>query len=148
MAHASARLRGNTAQTIKYFCAAGGVMVFYLTLYSVGVLVGVHYFVSILFAQVAAISIAFPLYRNVVFASKGKVLADFAKFLSVWATGALAGLLATPLLVEVWGVEPITAQVVSVVVVGVGSFLAHKFFSFRNGASANRDRAQDKDEKL
>lgn len=148
MTHVSTRLGKNAAQTIKYFAVAGGVMVFYLALYSAGVLVGLHYFISILLAQMIAISVAFPLYRNVVFLSTGKVLRDFVKFLSVWASGALAGLVATPLLVEVWGVGPIIAQVASVVVVGAGSFLAHKFFSFRVQSSTNSDGSQDKDEEL
>lgn len=131
MTHVTTRFLRSAAHTIKYFVVAGGVMVLYLGLYSAGVLMGIHYFGSILIAQVVTIAVAFPLYRNVVFASTGRVLPDFVKFLSVWATGALAGIVATPVFVEVLGINPIVAQAAAVVIVGIGSYLAHKFFSFR-----------------
>ena len=68
----------------------------------------------------------------------GGLWGDFARFLSVWMGGAIAGLLVTPLLVEVFHVWPFAAQIVAVAVVSVLSFLAHRVFSFRLGPNGGR----------
>lgn len=148
MTRVTAKLAKPMAQPVRYLAVAGGVILLYLGLYSGGVLLGVHYFFSILIAQFITISVAFPLYRTVVFDSTGRILTDFVRFLSVWTTGAIAGIVATPLLVEVARIDPITAQVMAVVVVGVGSFLAHKFFSFRGRGGSPTSPSPDKGKKL
>lgn len=133
------------AQTIRYFITAGSVMVLYLGVYTVSVLLGMQYMLAILGAQIVAIGVAFPLYRTFVFKSKGRVTTDFLKFLSVWATGAVAGVVVTPILVEFVKIEPILAQLIAIVLVGVGSFLAHKFFSFSQRAASSGDFAETRD---
>jgi putative flippase GtrA len=71
-----------------------------------------------------------------VFRSHGRVLGDFWRFLSVWSGGLVASFLGTPFLVELFGMPPLAAQIVAVVVVALGSYLGHKFFSFRHRDSA------------
>lgn len=116
---------------IRYLIVAGCVAVGYLTLLAGGLAVGWHYMIAISVAQVITIACAFPAYRNFVFESQQSVRLDFVRFLSVWSTGAIAGFLATPLLVEAVGLHPLTAQVIAIVVVAVGSYLGHRFVSFR-----------------
>lgn len=128
----TARLRGSIFQLVRYFGVAGSLALFYLAAYALGLALGWHYFVAILVAQVVAIMVAFPVYRVFVFRSKGPIAIDFVRFLSVWATGAIAGIIVTPLLVELIGIDPLWAQIVAVLLVSVGSFLAHRFFSFRS----------------
>jgi putative flippase GtrA len=89
-----------------------------------------HYFIAILSAQVVTIAGAFPVYRRLVFRSTGGVWADFMRFLLVWSSGAISGIVLTPLLVEVLRWHPLVAQVVAIAVIAAGSFLAHRFFTF------------------
>lgn len=121
------------AQVARYLAVAGSMAMLYLGVFAVGLWAGWFYFTAILVAQVITILIAFPLYRALVFRSHGRLRSDFVRFLSVWLTGAIAGIVATPLLVELVHLNPLVAQIISVAVVSVGSFLAHRFFSFRHG---------------
>lgn len=117
---------------LRYLVVAGCTSLGYVGLVALGLWIGWHYMVAILVAQAITIASAFPAYRNLVFRSKGTVWADFLRFLSVWASGAIAGLVATPFLVEVFGMPPLLAQVLAIVVIAVASYLGHRFFSFRN----------------
>lgn len=122
---------------LRYLFVAGCTAVGYLGVMAGGLALGWHYMVAILVAQVVAISAAFPAYRTWVFESRGKVLGDFVRFLSVWASGAIAGVVATPLLVELLHLHPLLAQVIGMVVVSVCSYLGHRFFSFRHRKAAD-----------
>lgn len=116
---------------VRYVMVAGCVAVGYLGVLAGGLALGWHYMLAIVVAQAITILCAFPAYRNFVFESQQSVASDFVRFLSVWSTGAVAGFLATPLLVEIVGLEPLIAQIIAIVVVAVGSYLGHRFFSFR-----------------
>lgn len=116
---------------IRYLLVAGTTSAGYLLLVSLGLLAGWHYMIAILAAQVVTIAAAFPAYRTLVFESQGTVKRDFVRFLSVWSSGAIAGVVATPFLVEVFGMKPLVAQVLAIVVIAVASYLGHRFFSFR-----------------
>lgn len=121
-----------THHQVRYLVVAGCTSVGYVALVALGLYLNLHYMVAILIAQVITISCAFPAYRNLVFQSKGTRWADFLRFLSVWASGAVAGLVATPFLVEVFGMNPLFAQVLAILVIAVCSYLGHRFFSFRH----------------
>lgn len=116
----------------RYFIVAGGVALFYLSLVALGIGIGFHYFLSILFSQLIAIMVGFPLYRRFVFESKDKVHLDFIRFISVWASGAIAGLVLTPALVEFFAWDPLVSQILAIITISVLSYLAHKLFTFRN----------------
>lgn len=118
-------------QQVRYLLVAGTTSLVYLGLVAGGLALGWHYMLAILVAQVITIAGAFPAYRTLVFASRGSWRTDLLRFLSVWSSGMVAGFVATPLLVEVFGMPPLLAQVVAIVVVAVGSYLGHRFFSFR-----------------
>ena len=117
---------------IRYLVVAGCTQVVYLGTFSLGLLAGWHYMIAIAVAQVVTIAAAFPAYRTIVFESRGRVWSDFVRFLGVWASGAFAGILLTPALVEVAGMPPLPAQIIAIAIVAVGSFLGHHFFSFRD----------------
>jgi putative flippase GtrA len=130
---------------VRYLLVAGCTSLGYLALVAIGYqLLGWHYMVAILAAQVITICTAFWFYRGFVFQSKGTVWVDFVRFLSVWSTGAIAGIVGTPFLVEVFGMHPLVAQVLAIIIVAVGSYLGHTFFSFRNRdpQSAKSDEVQ------
>ncbi|QQY24774.1 GtrA family protein [Dermacoccus nishinomiyaensis] len=121
---------------IRYLVVAGTTQVVYLSTFVLGLLAHLHYMLAIGVAQVLTIAAAFPAYRTLVFASTNSVASDYLRFLSVWTSGALAGLVMTPFLVEVLGMPPFVAQVIAIAVVAVGSYLGHRFFSFRPKAPA------------
>jgi putative flippase GtrA len=118
-------------QLMRYGATAGSVALFYLALVALGIALGWWYFFAILAAQVVTIGVAFPVYRTFVFRSHGKLAHDFVRFISVWASGAIAGIVATPVLVEFARIPPLVAQVFAIVVVSIGTFLLHRLFSFR-----------------
>jgi putative flippase GtrA len=130
--------RPGIQQLLRYGFSAGGVAALYVLIYWLGLQLGLHYFLAILIAQIIAIAVAFPLYRAFVFASTGSLRSDFLRFLGVWMGGAIAGVVATPLLVEIFGVDPFWAQVAAILVISVASFLSHRFFTFRRRESSMR----------
>jgi putative flippase GtrA len=93
------------------------------------------YFLVFALAQALAITVAFPLYRRFVFASTGSWHGDLRRFLSVWGVSLVVSAAGLPLLVELVGVSPVVSQVILVAVVAVGSFLGHRYFSFKHRAA-------------
>jgi putative flippase GtrA len=125
------QLSRRARQPIRYLLVAGTTTTFYLALLATGLAVGLHYLVAILIAQALTIAVAFPAYRHWVFGPGASVGKDFFRFLSVWSSGAVAGLVVTPFLVEVLGWHPMWAQIFAIAVVSIASFLAHRFITFR-----------------
>ncbi len=118
-------------EEVRYLLVAGTTAVFYLALVSIFFLwLGLHYFVAILIAQAITILSAFPFYRRFVFHSHSAIWGDFVRFLSVWLSGMVAGLVLTPFLVEILSWNPLIAQVFAIGLISVVSFLGHRFFSF------------------
>jgi putative flippase GtrA len=122
---------GLSRQGFRYLLVAGTTALFYLGLVAGGIAVGLNYLIAILCAQVITIFCAFPFYRRFVFESRGRVRVDFVRFIVVWSSGAIAGIVVTPLLVQGLKWQPLVAQVVAIAVVSVFSFLGHRYFSFR-----------------
>ena len=123
-------------EEIRYLVVAGCTSLGYLGL--VAVLLGMvrWYMVAIVIAQVATIAIAFPVYRKLIFRSTGPWRADLPRFVAVWTGGFLAGIVATPLLVELTPLQPLVAQVLAVAAVAVLSYASHHFISFRHKVRA------------
>jgi len=123
-------------EEIRYLVVAGCTSLGYLGL--VAALLGVFrwYMVAIVVAQVITIAIAFPVYRKLIFRSTGPWRADLPRFVGVWTGGFLAGIVATPLLVELTTLRPLVAQVIAVATVAVLSYAGHHFISFRHRVRA------------
>jgi putative flippase GtrA len=117
-------------EQIRYLAVAGSTTLVYLGLLA-ALLTVLPYMLAILVAQAVIISVAFPTYRRLIFRSTRPWRLDLPRFVGVWAGGFLAGVVATPLLVELVGMPPLPAQVLAVVVVAVLSYLGHRFISFR-----------------
>lgn len=116
----------------RYLVIGGTMAAGYLALVAIGLQTGLPYMLVITIAQVILISCAFPAYRTLVFHSHGRVWTDLLRFLSVWSGGLAASFLGVPILVEVFGLPPLAAQILAVVLVALGSYIGHKFFSFRS----------------
>jgi putative flippase GtrA len=131
-----ARLAGlrNSAlkrEEIRYLLVAGSTAACYLGILAALLATDLPYMIAILITQVIIFSVAFPVYRRLIFRSTGRWQSDLARFAGVWSGGFIAGILATPALVEFAGQPPLLAQVIAVAVVAVLSYLGHKFVSFR-----------------
>src|SRR3990170_4578922 len=121
----------------RYVVIAGLTALGYLVLVALGLAVGLHYFVAILISQAITIVCAFPFYRRFVFESFSGWWNDFARFLVVWAAGAVSGIVLTPLLVELLQWHPLVAQTIAIGALSIGSFLSHRWFTFSaNGRPA------------
>jgi putative flippase GtrA len=114
----------------RYLLAAGLITLFYLGIYGLLLALDLQYVIAILCAQVVAIAIAFPSYRRFVFGPGDSLLRDFARFASVWVGGAIAGLIGTPLLVELLSWHPFAGQVAAIIVVTALNFVVHRIWTF------------------
>lgn len=115
---------------IRYFLVAGSTAVCYLGILALLLETGLQYMIAILLSQAIIISGAFPIYRRLIFRSTGRWQCDLPRFVGVWSGGFIAGVVATPALVELADQPPLLAQVIAVPVVAVLSYLGHKFVSF------------------
>lgn len=130
-------LLGLSRQGFRYLLVAGTTALIYLGLIAGGLALNIQYFLAIVIAQLITIVGAFPFYRRFIFESTSPILLDFVRFITVWSSGMIAGLIVTPLLVETLSWHPLVAQVVAIAVVSVFSFLGHRYFSFRKPRKAN-----------
>lgn len=120
------------AQTSRrYLLTAGGATLLYLAILKAALFTGVHYMAAIAVSQLVIVPLAFVAYRRFVFGPGATLRTDFARFLSIWATGAVLGALGAPFLVELFLWDPWVAQLVLIAVVACGSFLGHRIFTFR-----------------
>lgn len=124
------RFLGVGGQGLRYLLAGGVITLFYLSVYGLLLWSDVHYFGAIVAAQSMTIVVAFPLYRRFVFGPGESVVGDFVRFLSVWVGGAVAGLIGTPLLVELLSWSPFLGQVIAIVVVTLANFVLHRVWTF------------------
>jgi putative flippase GtrA len=73
----------------------------------------------------------FVMQRRFVFRVSGTVLADFARFTVVNATGLALNAVLLPLLVEVVGLDVLPAQLLATAMTVVMTYVGHRSFSFR-----------------
>jgi len=96
---------------------------------TIGVVYG--YLVTLVFAHVFSVICAFFLYRTFVFKVRGNFFGDLARFELVYLTSLGVNFVLLPILVELAGLPPITAQALIVFVTAMISFFGHRDFSFR-----------------
>lgn len=126
-------------QRVRYLMAGSFVAGLYVVIFAAltRTFFSTHYLVLLLIAQAIIMSVAFPLYRRFVFRSGGELAADLSRFSGVWGFNILLGTALIALLVSVLHLQPNLAQVVTIVLVTVSSFLGHRFFSFRHGTDVD-----------
>lgn len=90
-------------------------------------------------SHIIGVFVAYQLYRRFVFKVVGHYWRDLARFESVYLVSLGINAVALPLLVTL-GLPRIPSQFAITVVTAVGSFVAHRYFSFRRpkGASSVR----------
>jgi len=91
----------------------------------------VHYLVILLISHVVSVLEAYVLQRWLVFRVSGRWWRDLARFWSVYLVALAINLVALPLLVEIAHVSVLPAQALVLLGVALGTFVAHRRFSFR-----------------
>lgn len=125
---------------IRYLAVGGWNTVFGTGLYTLLCLLfkNRYYLLLSVICNILAITNAFLCYRYIVFRSRGSFWREYFRCYIVYGAGALAGMALLALLVETFGVPPVIANLVSTILVIAGSYLGHKFFSFRSSGSEAR----------
>ena len=91
----------------------------------------VHYLVILLISHVVSVLEAYVLQRWLVFRVSGRWWRDLARFWSVYLVALAINLVALPLLVEIAHVSVLPAQAIVMLGVAMGTFVAHRSFTFR-----------------
>ncbi len=92
---------------------------------------GIHYLVILVISHVLSVLEAYVLQRWLVFRVSGRWWRDLARFWSVYLVALAINLVALPLLVEVAHVSVLPAQAIVMLGVAMGTFVAHRSFTFR-----------------
>lgn len=121
-------------EKIKFLFVGGfntlfGYVLFVVIQFSIGR--EITYIGSLYLAHLLASIVAFILYRKVVFQVSGKILGDFLKFQSVYIVPLLVNTVLLPIFVSFLDWNVYVAQAITTIVLTIGSYLGHKFFSFR-----------------
>jgi putative flippase GtrA len=92
-----------------------------------------HYLVVIVLAWPIAVLNAYLGYRHIVFRSRGSVLKELPRFSLVYLATLLVNLALLPVALRVLPFSIYVVQALFTGVVVVGSYLGHKYYSFRGG---------------
>lgn len=90
-----------------------------------------HYMVALILSQVVCTTIAFVVYKTLVFRTQGNIVAEFTSFVSFYLINYSANWLLLPALVELGGLSPIVAQSGFVVALAISSYFWHSRISFQ-----------------
>lgn len=121
---------------LRYGVVGGVTQVVYLSVLGGALVLGAHYLLALLTAQLVAIAFAFPAYRGLVFEATGPLGRQLVTFLGVWWSGAVTSIVGVPVCVEAFGLRPFVAQLVVLVLVVGLSFLGHLRVTFRQRPAA------------
>jgi len=122
------------------FALVGGIN----TVFGFGVFAGLqstlgrhtHYLVVLIVAQVIAVLEAYVLQRWLVFRVHGRWWRELMRFSSVYTVALGVNLVALPLLVELVHLPVVWAQGIVLLVTALGTYLAHRNFTFRLSRAA------------
>jgi putative flippase GtrA len=93
-----------------------------------------NYMIALVLSQVVCTTIAFGLYKLLVFRTgNGSLLREFYRFVSFYLFNYAANIAALPALVKGLGISPIIAQVGFSLVLIVGSYFWHSHVTFKVG---------------
>jgi putative flippase GtrA len=131
-----------TSEQFRFLVIGGfntvfGLAVFYLLQALLGQIIG--YLAVLILDYIIALVFSFALYKIVVFKSTGNIPMEFLKFSTVYFVPFIVNLAALPFLVEVVGWQPSFAQTVIVFFSALTSYIGHRYFSFRNKTTQNKE---------
>lgn len=129
-------------QQFRYLAVGGfntliGYFAFVAVQLSVGKTIG--YLASLYVSHLIVSSVAFFVYRKHVFKVDGRILLDYGRYQISYLPGILINTLVLPVLVGLLDWNLFIAQGISQVVIAVGLYFAHRYFSFRRKAVGQTD---------
>jgi putative flippase GtrA len=92
----------------------------------------IHYLFLLIISNILSITNAYIGYKTFVFKTKGNYLNEYLRFYLVYGAMLILNLIFLPVLVEIFRVNPVIAQGMFVFVSFIGSYIGHKYFSFRS----------------
>lgn len=95
----------------------------------------IHYLVVLVMSHVIGVLEAYILQRWLVFRVRGRWWRELVRFWSVYLVALLVNAAALPMLVEVAHVAVLPAQAINLVGTSLGTFFAHRGFTFRRGGT-------------
>lgn len=90
-----------------------------------------HYLAVLVTSAIVSTMNAFIAYRVLVFKVKGNVALDLVRFIFVYSLALAINFVLLPALVEVVGLGVLPGQALAFLLAAMGSYLAHKHFTFR-----------------
>jgi putative flippase GtrA len=90
-----------------------------------------HYLIALGIAQAVSLCFAFTTYKLGVFRTRGNIAREFGAFASFYLVNYVANWITLPILVEIGGVPPVTAQLGFALVIIVTSWFWHSRVTFR-----------------
>lgn len=122
------------SQSIRYIITGVWNTVFGILVYALLIkLLGEnHYILLAVVSNIISITNAYICYKLFVFKTKGNILKEYLKCYVVYGLSMLLGLLLLYVLVDIAGLNPVTANVISVLLLTIVSFIGHRYYSFKN----------------
>lgn len=131
------RARAKSGRPLRYLAAGMFNAALGLTLFPALLLIvpffQKHYITALVISQVVCTTVAFAVYKLLVFRTRGNLLPEFVSFVSFYLINYVANWLFLPALVELGGLPPIWAQMIFVVILAVSSYFWHSRISFQAG---------------
>lgn len=100
----------------------------------------IGYLGSLYLAQLIASIVAFVNYKKTVFNVRGNLILDFIRFQAVYVVPLLINTLLLPIFVQAFNWNVYLAQGFTTLILAVGLYFAHKYFSFRRKPAENYDK--------
>lgn len=122
------------SQSIRYIITGVWNTVFGILVYALLIkLLGEnHYILLAVVSNIISITNAYICYKLFVFKTKGNILKEYLKCYVVYGLSMLLGLLLLYVFVDIAGLNPITANIISVLLLTIVSFIGHRYYSFKN----------------
>lgn len=122
------------SQSIRYIITGVWNTVFGILVYALLIkLLGEnHYILLAVVSNIISITNAYICYKLFVFKTKGNILKEYLKCYVVYGLSMLLGLLLLYVLVDIAGLNPVIANVISVLLLTIVSFIGHRYYSFKN----------------
>ncbi len=122
------------SQSIRYIITGVWNTVFGILVYALLIkLLGEnHYILLAVVSNIISITNAYICYKLFVFKTKGNILKEYLKCYVVYGLSMLLGLLLLYVFVDIAGLNPVTANIISVLLLTIVSFIGHRYYSFKN----------------
>ena len=122
------------SQSIRYIITGVWNTVFGILVYALLIkLLGEnHYILLAVVSNIISITNAYICYKLFVFKTKGNILKEYLKCYVVYGLSMLLGLLLLYVFVDIAGLNPVIANIISVLLLTIVSFVGHRYYSFKN----------------